>query len=58
MGAQRGMESWASILLCHLAHLGRQSCHLYALAALYTQGNFLVLIIYMQSNKIHRVFYD
>ena len=36
------MECWASIHT--LAQLGRQSCQLHAPAALYPQGNSLVLI--------------
>lgn len=38
------MECWASILTVTFSQLGQQICQLYALAAFYLQGNFLVLI--------------
>jgi hypothetical protein len=41
---RRGMEFWVSILSWLSAQLGQRRCPLYALAALYCQGNSLVLM--------------
>jgi hypothetical protein len=41
---RRGMEFWASVLTWHSAQLGQHRYQPYALAALYCQGNSLVLM--------------